>query len=77
MFDRETFEIDKSLGLHSGNSGHAPVVCSWCDTYIGPSPKKGFSDGDITHGICEQCTEQIRKDMNLVKDLGLDVAVSP
>ena len=38
------------------------VVCGWCGKDLGHEPCQKRPDGDISHGICKECSErEVRK----------------
>ena len=44
--------------LDTPTPGHYRAYCAWCGADIGPAPTGCWWD---THGICEDCEEQLRK----------------
>lgn len=39
-------------------------VCAWCNKVI---PEESAPDNQITHGICEECSDKMMDDLNALR----------
>ena len=38
------------------------IVCAWCGKYMGE--KEGGDEGEISHGVCEECSGKFLKELD-------------